>query len=117
MTNDGAITICYCENPDCHKIYPGSITRDMDLKERPKLPCGHRISNLVMSSMSLRQDTEASTFEKQRNYLAQIAAQQCTYYIYGNCNITTECPLGQNCSEVTPHDWIEASVKAVEASK
>lgn len=116
MSDDGSITICYCENPDCHKIYPGSITRDMDLKERPKLPCGHRISNLVMSSMSLRQDNEASTFEKQRNYLAHNLARICRNYMFGDCAFT-ECPLNPHCSEVTPHDWIEASEKAVEASK
>lgn len=116
MSDDGSITICYCENPDCHKIYPGSITRDMDLNERPKLPCGHRISRLVMSATALRPDEEADTFEKQRNYLAHNLALNCRNYMFGDCN-QTECPLNPHCSEVTAHDWIDASEKAVEVSK
>lgn len=46
--------ICYCENKECHQIFDASVGLEKNPFDRPVLPYGHRLSQIIFSAIALR---------------------------------------------------------------
>lgn len=47
--------ICFCENRQCHQIFDASVGLKKNPFDRPVLPCGHRLAQIVFSATALRE--------------------------------------------------------------
>lgn len=47
--------ICFCENRQCHQIFDASVGLEKNPFDRPVLPCGHRLAQIVFSATALRE--------------------------------------------------------------
>lgn len=47
--------ICFCENRQCHQIFDARVGLEKNPFDRPVLPCGHPLAQIVFSATALRE--------------------------------------------------------------